>query len=883
MSENKNQIKAYEPLKEDKKSVSFVWIIPLIILLILGWIAYESYMQRGTNISIVLKSAEGLKENVTPLEYKGLQLGKVTKITMHEDMKNVKVNILINNEASKYVAVDGSRFWIKKPTVSLTKVSGLNTLISGYKIELSPKFKTQKEFDNAKTKTLFQGLESQPEDELADNGYSVSILADSNDEIVEVGTPIFYNQFQIGEIISKNLNSDKVFLEAYIYDEYVYLINNSSNFVLNKALKVSYGAGGLNLELGSIYSAIVGGITVTTPKKNDYKKPKGDYYELYSDKDELKDVIDIDIRFSTADGIGENTPIIYRGVNIGKITDILLNSSFITAKAYIDSKYKYLLTKNSEFYVAKVDIGLDGVKNLGTVVKGNYVTLDHVEGEFSTKFYSKDYDETQSFKKDLKLTLFSDNLNSINKKSKIYYKNIEIGKVVDYGLSKDLKKVEIKILIDKKYEKLVTNNSMFYDMSSKLVEIKNMNLDINYSGIDVLLNGGIGLVSDVSKDKLNDKNFLLYSSYKDVEELKRIKNEGFILESYFDNDFVLKKNMSIVYKNQEIGYVKDINFSDKKSKVKLFIYNNYKKFINAQSRFYKEGVINFKAGLNGIIFEVDNFTSLIEGSIHLDNSATKYQDSYKIYGSLDLMNSASNTITILFDDVEGLKEEFSYLTYKGANIGKVSSIKLNKEQKVEVKATIFDNYNSFAKEGTIFYLKKPIITLQEVSNIGSTVMPVQIGILKSEKEKFQNTFKGYDSMPSLEKSQLGTVFKVEDSTASSVNVNAPIYYKNVEIGKINKIDLSSDGSKVIIDCLIFDRYTKFIRKNSQFYDISGFEMKFSVFSGSKVESNTFTSLIKGGLVVVTPYEYMQIATPKERFKLIKELREDWKEISPSIK
>jgi paraquat-inducible protein B len=83
--------------------------------------------------------------------------------------------------------------------------------------------------------------------------------------------------------------------------------------------------------------------------------------------------------------------------------------------------------------------------------------------------------------------------------------------------------------------------------------------------------------------------------------------------------------------------------------------------------------------------------------------------------------------------------------------------------------------------------------------------------------------------------------------------------------------------------LIYDKYKKLIRKNSEFYDISGFEMKFSIFSGSKVESNTFTSLLKGGLVVVTPYEYGEIANPKDKFTLGKTLREDWKSISPSIK
>ena len=162
-------------------------------------------------------------------------------------------------------------------------------------------------------------------------------------------------------------------------------------------------------------------------------------------------------------------------------------------------------------------------------------------------------------------------------------------------------------------------------------------------------------------------------------------------------------------------------------------------------------------------------------------------------------------------------------------------------------------------------------------------MAVNIGVIKSDNQVVQTIFEGLSGQPSVETSHFGTVFKVEDITASSVNVDAPVYYKNVQIGKVSKIDLSEDGSKVVVDCLIYDKYKKLIRKNSEFYDISGFEMKFSIFSGSKVESNTFTSLLKGGLVVVTPYEYGEIANPKDKFTLVKTLREDWKSISPSIK
>ena len=117
IKENINEPVVY--LAKEKKSnrISPVWILPLIILGILAFIAYDTYSKKGTNIVVYFKSAEGLKENVTTLEYKGLALGKVTKISMHDDLKNVAVNILVNSDVAEYVANEGSKFWIKKPTV----------------------------------------------------------------------------------------------------------------------------------------------------------------------------------------------------------------------------------------------------------------------------------------------------------------------------------------------------------------------------------------------------------------------------------------------------------------------------------------------------------------------------------------------------------------------------------------------------------------------------------------------------------------------------------------------------------------------------------------------------------------------------------------------
>ena len=872
----------YKPKIEQKKPVSFIWVLPLIILGVLGWIAYESYMKKGTNITVIFKSAEGLKEGVTPLEYKGLQLGKVTSIGMHEDLKSVKVNILVKKEVAKYVANESSQFWIRKPTISLTKISGLSTLISGHKIELSPKFKKEEDYNSTNEQLFFEGLDTQPNDEYEDNGYYISLIANDKDN-VEIGTPIFYNKFQIGEIISKEFKYEKVFLSAYIYDKFNYLVNQSSKFVINEALKVNYGASGLNIEVGSLYSALVGGVTVVTPNKDAKKIEKEEVYTLFAKKDDLRKKEYFHINFEKANGIEENSAIIYKGIEIGRILTVGLQNEILQTKAYVYDDYRYLLTNNTKFFVEEPTVSIEGVENLGNIVKGNFVSLVYKEGTFNNIFKAIDKKDINKNNRSIKLELYSDSLNSISEKSKIYYKNIEVGKVDSYSLTSNLQKVKIVVSIDDQYKDLINDHILFYDMSSKLVEMKALDLNINYSGVEPLLNGAIGIVGEKRSEKLTKKEFKLYSSFKDVEKLKKVYNTGITIDAFFDNDFEIKPNMAIIYKNQEIGFVKDIDFDDRRSTVRLFIYTPFQKYITKKSRFYKKGIVNLKASLSGVLFEVDNFTSLLEGSIHLDTDSPITYNNYEVFSSEDAMKNSSNSISIVFDDVEGVQENFSQLTYKGVNVGKVTKVSLNKDQKVEVKAIIYDDYASFAKEGTIYYLKKPRISLQEIANAGSTVMAVNIGVIKSTSANTQTKFDGLKDQPSVEKSHFGTVFQVEDSTASSVNVDAPVYYKNVQIGKVSKVDLSSDGSKVIVDCLIDDKYKKFVRKNSEFYDISGFEMKFSIFSGSKIESNTFTSILKGGIVVVTPYEYNEIASSKDKFILNKTLREDWKSISPSIK
>lgn len=876
----KEENKVFEPIVEEKKGLSFIWLLPLIVLGILGWIGYESYSKKGVNISVLLKTAEGLKEGVTPLEYKGLTLGKVTKIEIN-DLNSVKVNILVNKDVAKYVALESSSFWVKKPTVSLTKISGLSTIISGYKIELSTKLKDT-DITKIKEKLSFVGLDSKPSVELFPNGYYVSLLA-TKANLVEVETPLFYNNYQIGEIVSKEFIDDNVILKAYIYDKYNYLVNQSSTFVMNKAIKATFGASGLDLEVSSLYSALIGGITVKTSKKDAKKIKRNSFFTLYKDKEDLAKKVDFSITLSSAKGVEKNSIIMYKGLLVGRLKNITLDEeNKVHAKAFVYEKFRYLLTENSTFSVESPEVGFEGIKNLSNIITGNFIEIDYKKGNEKLDFIINSSDKID-IKNEFEVVLYAKDLNSISTKSKVYFKNIPIGYVSSFSLTKDFKKVKVKLKINSEFKSLINDKTLFYDMSSKLIELKDLDLNVNYSGIKPLLEGAISVVDISRKAKLTKKSFKLHSSYKDVKTLRRIQTQGSMINAYFDNSFALKQNQAITYKGQEIGFVSSVKFDESKSKARLFIYSKYKKYITSKSRFYSKSAVKFDASLSGFIFELDGFSTLLNGSIVLDNSSNKTFRKHIIHSSKDIMNSAQNSIEIIFDDVEGLKTQFSKLSYKGIDIGKVIDISLTSKHKAKVKIQISKDYKSFAKRGTSFYLKKPKVSLNEVANLGSAIMPINIGVIKSTNNAFANSFKGFDSIEKVIKHDDSIVLTVTSLHPTSVSVAAPIYYKNVQIGKVKAVDLLHDGSKVLVKCQIQNKYKHLIRTNSEFYDISGFEFKFSLFSGAKLETNTITSILKGGLLVVTPYEYNDIANSKSKFILKKNTKEGWDKLSPSIK
>lgn len=73
-----------------KRRISPFWLLPVIALLIAGWLVWGSYKDRGNTITIDFMSADGIVAGRTPIRYQGVEVGTVQDIRLSDDLKKSK-------------------------------------------------------------------------------------------------------------------------------------------------------------------------------------------------------------------------------------------------------------------------------------------------------------------------------------------------------------------------------------------------------------------------------------------------------------------------------------------------------------------------------------------------------------------------------------------------------------------------------------------------------------------------------------------------------------------------------------------------------------------------------------------------------------------------
>src|SRR3954466_8028382 len=77
-----------------------IWIVPIVAILIGGWIAFKDALDKGPTITIQFKSAAGIEPGKTRIKHKAVDVGTVRRVKLSSDFKTVLVTAEIDRSAA---------------------------------------------------------------------------------------------------------------------------------------------------------------------------------------------------------------------------------------------------------------------------------------------------------------------------------------------------------------------------------------------------------------------------------------------------------------------------------------------------------------------------------------------------------------------------------------------------------------------------------------------------------------------------------------------------------------------------------------------------------------------------------------------------------------
>jgi paraquat-inducible protein B len=201
------------------------------------------------------------------------------------------------------------------------------------------------------------------------------------------------------------------------------------------------------------------------------------------------------------------------------------------------------------------------------------------------------------------------------------------------------------------------------------------------------------------------------------------------------------------------------------------------------------------------------------------------------------------------------------VTYRGIQVGTVTSVALPEQgQRIRIEVAIEAAHARLVRSNSSFWLASGIhadLSLLHPSlDVSSLDSLIRGGISFATPE------------PQGPPAAAGTVFLLLDESPAEVAIDpeglrlvltadrttlaadAPVYYRDVQVGQVLRTSLNADASAVDVEVVIEPAHASLVNVNSVFWDVSGVRARLGA-AGLEVDLEPLQSLLAGGIAFAT--------------------------------
>jgi paraquat-inducible protein B len=249
----------------------------------------------------------------------------------------------------------------------------------------------------------------------------------------------------------------------------------------------------------------------------------------------------------------------------------------------------------------------------------------------------------------------------------------------------------------------------------------------------------------------------------------------------------------------------------------------------------------------------------------------------------DYIANHGESIVVEFNDAAGLRAGETKVLYRGAEVGRVTSIELSDDRKkAEVHVQLDKREDVFATRGAVYWIVRPEVSESGLSGLGTLFSGPYIGALPGkENEEVVEDFLGLERAPRAY--EPGETFVLSTPVMGHVQDGSNVYYKGIAVGTVQEIELAPEADHLDVHIVVWTRYEHLVRANSKFWISSGFDVQAGLFSGVHLRLDSLKEVTAGGVAFASPEKEMQAQAKRgTHFALASDPQKEWLTWSPKI-